>query len=142
MKNRSMDENALHRKCRENGLKITPQRLAVYEEIRCSKEHPSIDRVYKKIRTKFPRISFDTVYRTLITLCDTGLVKPVEGYGYTKRFDPNMDPHHHFHCVQCRKIVDFHDSAYDRLTAPRKMAPGYKILNKKVVLEGLCPGCR
>lgn len=142
MRTSSSDENELHRKCRERGLKITPQRLAIYEELRYSKQHPSIDMVYKKIRAKFPRISFDTVYRTLMTLCDTGLVKPVEGYGYTKRFDPNMTPHHHFHCVKCHKIVDFHDEAYDRLKETKKMASGYKVLNKKVVLEGLCPDCK
>ncbi len=142
MKHSLVKEDALYKKCRERGLKITPQRLAIYEEVRCSKEHPSIDMVYQNIKMKFPRISFDTVYRTFITFCDIGLVKPVEGYGYTKRFDPNMSQHHHFHCVKCQKIVDFHDETYDRLTASPKIASGYKILNKKVVLEGLCPGCK
>ena len=128
--------------CRKSGLKMTPQREAIYEEVRFSKEHPSIDMIYKKIKTKFPRISFDTVYRTLITFCEMGLVKLVEGYGYTKRFDPNMDCHHHFHCVKCQKIFDFYDPAYDRLKEPQKMKAGFRILNKKVVLEGICPGCK
>jgi Fur family peroxide stress response transcriptional regulator len=129
-------------KCREHSLKVTPQRLAIFEEIRYSKEHPSIDMVYRKIKTKFPHISFDTVYRTLITFCESGMVKPVEGYGYTKRFDPNMDRHHHFHCVKCQKIFDFYDPAYDRLRGPAKMKAGFRILSKKVVLEGICPGCK
>ncbi|HOW58813.1 MAG TPA: transcriptional repressor [Candidatus Omnitrophota bacterium] len=141
MKRLLEEKDAFHDKCRERGLKLTPQRLAIYEAMRYSKEHPSIDMVYQKIKKKFPRISFDTVYRTLITLCDIGLVKPVEGYGYTRRFDPNTGQHHHFHCVKCQKIVDFYDQTYDRLTAPSKIAPGYKILSKKVVVEGLCPDC-
>ncbi len=137
-----MSPEAFHKKFREHELKITPQRLAIYQEVCHSKEHPSIDMVYQKIKKKFPRISFDTVYRTLITFCDTGLVKPVEGYGYTKRFDPNMDRHHHFHCVKCRRIFDFFDPAYDRLREPAKLKAGFRILNKKVVLEGICPGCK
>ena len=142
MRQASPDENILHKKCMELGLKITPQRLAIFEEIRYSKEHPSIDMVYRKIKTKFPHISFDTVYRTLITFCASGMVKPVEGYGYTKRFDPNMDRHHHFHCVKCQKIFDFYDPSYDRLRGPAKLKAGFRILNKKVVLEGICPGCK
>lgn len=137
-----MNQDLFHDKFRSHGLKITPQRLAIYQQVCHSKEHPSIDRVYQKIKKKFPRISFDTVYRTLITFCDTGLVKPVEGYGYTKRFDPNMERHHHFHCLKCRKIVDFYDSSYDQLDNPQKIAPGYRILTKKVVLEGMCPDCK
>ena len=136
-----METELFQKKCQENQLKITPQRLSIYEELRKSKEHPSVDLIYKKIRTKFPHISFDTVYRTMLTFSQIGLVRVVEGYGDTKRYDPNVKQHHHFRCVECHKIVDFHNKAYDQLEVPTEMDRGYKVLDKKVVLEGLCPSC-
>ena len=58
--------------CRRNGLKITPQRMAVYKTLLESKEHPSAEMVWGYVRRLFPGISLDTVNRTLLTLAEIG----------------------------------------------------------------------
>ncbi len=128
-------------KCLKHGLKITVQRVAIYEELLKARDHPSADDIYKRVRKTFPNISFDTVYRTLLSFSEIGIIKPVEGYGEKKRFDPNINKHHHFRCVQCHEIIDFVNESYDNIEVPQELEKQFIVLNKRVVLEGICKKC-
>ncbi len=59
-------------KCKRAGLKITPQRIAIYKEVLESGNHPSAEDIYRKVKEFHPGISFDTVNRTLLTFADMG----------------------------------------------------------------------
>ena len=133
---------SFERICREHGLSITPQRVAVYKELLSSLEHPSAIMIYKKVSEYYPNISLDTVNRTLLTFHKIGLAKAVGGTGDPKRFDPNLEPHHHFKGVSCGKIVDFVNEAYDSLEIPGEIQNKFVVLDKKVHLEGFCDQCR
>ena len=128
--------------CREHGLSITPQRVAIYKELISSAEHPSAITIYKKVSEYYPNISLDTVNRTLLTFHKIGLAKAVGGSGDPKRFDPNLEPHHHFRCVRCGEIIDFRDEFYDALEIPAEIKEKFVVLEKKVHLEGFCDQCR
>ena len=128
-------------KCRKHGLKVTPQRTIVYTELLKATDHPSIDTILDRVRKFLPNISFDTVYRTLLSLSRIGVINIVEGYGGSKRFDPNIAPHHHFRCTNCHRIVDFYNEYYDNIKIPKDIQEQFTVLNKKVVLEGLCKQC-
>lgn len=129
------------RKSREFGLKITPQRVAVFQELLKAKDHPTADDIYKRIVKRIPNISFDTVNRTLSTFAAIGLTKVVEGYGQAKRYDPDMGAHHHFRCVRCACIIDFQNKDYDDIAVPAEIGERFTVTGKKVVLEGLCGKC-
>ena len=139
-KNDMMD--VFYQRAKKNGLKITPQRTAIYEELLKAKDHPSADIIYKRIVKKIPNISFDTVNRTLLTFSKIGITNIVEGYGQPKRYDPDMDTHHHFRCIQCNSIIDFHNREFDNITVPDEINKQFTVISKKVVLEGLCSKCR
>ena len=128
--------------CREHGLSITPQRVAIYQELLSSQEHPSAIMIHKKVREYYPNISLDTVNRTLLTFHKIGLAKAVGGTGDPKRFDPNIESHHHFRCVSCGKIVDFLNESYDSLEIPEEIQKKFVVLDKKVHLEGYCDNCK
>jgi len=131
-----------YQRAKEHGLKITPQRTAIYQELLKAKDHPSADIIYKRLVKKIPNISFDTVNRTLLTFSQIGIANIVEGYGQPKRYDPNIDTHHHFRCIQCNNIIDFHNKDYDNLIVPREIQKQFTVFHKKVVLEGLCDQCK
>jgi Fur family transcriptional regulator, peroxide stress response regulator len=133
---------SFYRQSKERGLKITPQRTAIYEELIKAKDHPTADVIYKRIVKKIPNISFDTVNRTLLTFAKIGITNVVEGYGQAKRYDPDMGIHHHFRCIQCGSIIDFHSKEYDNITVPEELNRQFTVISKKVVLEGLCSKCR
>jgi Fur family peroxide stress response transcriptional regulator len=128
--------------CREHSLSITPQRVAIYKELISSEEHPSAVTIFNKVREYYSNISLDTVNRTLLTFHKIGLAKIVESTGEPKRFDPNLESHHHFRCISCGEIIDFRDEFYDALEIPAEIKEKFVVLEKKVHLEGFCDQCR
>lgn len=141
-----MDEKTLleifKNRCHQNNLKITPQRTIIYKELMFSNDHPTAEKIYKKVKKKLPHISFDTVYRTVLTFSEIGLVNIIEGRGEPKRFDPNLHNHHHFRCLNCSKIIDFNNESYDQIKIPKEIQNQYKVTQKKVILTGLCDICK
>jgi len=134
--------DAFRARCRQTGLKITPQRMAVYKALLESTEHPGAEAVFRKVRETFPSISLDTVNRTLLTLSDLGAAFVVEGSGDAKRFDANLKNHQHFRCVKCKRIIDFHHEAFDALDIPENLRARFAVHRKTVYLEGYCDLCK
>ena len=133
--------DAYRRLSKEHGLRVTPQRTAIFQELLKAKDHPTADAVYRRIVKRIPNVSFDTVNRTLATFAAIGLIRVVEGYGQARRFDPDTGAHHHFRCTRCGRIIDFHNKEYDDLAVPADLAGRFTLTGKKVVLEGLCSPC-
>jgi len=129
-------------RCKKCGLRITPQRCAVFKELLKSKKHPTADEMFQKVKQEFPNISYDTVNRTLLTFAEIGLVDVVSTKGGPRRFDPVMDNHHHFHCVNCGKIIDFYSEQYSNLQIPQNIKDDFTVFTQRVVLNGLCKQCR
>jgi Fur family peroxide stress response transcriptional regulator len=125
----------------KNSLKVTPQREGVYKVLLCSKDHPSAEIVHKRIKKEFPNISFDTVNRTLHTLCDVGLAFIVESSNRVRRFDADMIQHQHFKCVRCKKIFDLRHKPFEGIQLPDELDSGCRILRKSVYIEGVCKDC-
>jgi Fur family peroxide stress response transcriptional regulator len=127
--------------CRGHALKITPQRVAIYQALIQSDQHPTADMMFRLVRKDFPHISFDTVNRTLLTFAAIGVVDVVEVFGGPKRFDPDIENHHHLHCTACGKIIDFRYDRYSDLEVPASIIGTFKVIRKRVVLKGLCGDC-
>ncbi len=136
---RQLDE--FREKCRRNKINITPQRVAIYSILTESRNHPTAEDIFNLVRQSFPDISIDTVYRTLSTFTQMGLLDVVEGYGEAKRYDPDIEPHHHFRCKKCNEIIDFQETTYNNIKAPAEIESKYHVTNIKVVVEGLCKKC-
>ncbi len=134
--------DAFQVRCHEVGLKVTPQRMTVYKMLIESKEHPSADMLYQKVRKIFPNISLDTVNRTLLTLSEIGAAFIVEGSGDPKRFDGNLKSHQHFKCIKCKRIIDFHHKPFDYIPVPKSFSKKFTVLKKTVYLEGICNLCK
>ena len=134
-------QEVFKKQCRMNNLRITPQRSIIFQYLSDSTDHPTADKIYQQVKQKFPHISFDTVNRTLLTFSEIGLVNLVEGYGESRRFEPNLEQHHHFRCIKCHKIIDFQDEDLNSIKIPEKIKSKFKILNQRVVLEGICDQC-
>ena len=78
---------------KEKKLKLTPQRLAVYQYLKSTTEHPSAETIYNGLQATYPTMSLETVYKSLKTLVDVNLVQELnlgEGnfrYDYDKEFN-------------------------------------------------------
>jgi len=129
-------------RCREVGLRVTPQRLAIYKELLRSEEHPSAEMLYERLKPAWPTLSLDTVNRTVLMLSEIGAAFIVDGTGGARRFEAGLEPHQHVICIKCNRIVDFHHEPLDEIELPRTITQKYKILRKTVYVEGLCDLCK
>ncbi|NIP29470.1 MAG: transcriptional repressor [Candidatus Dadabacteria bacterium] len=125
---------------KELGLKVTPQRIAIYKELAKTEEHPSTEMIYNNIKNYYPNISLTTVYRTLETFEKTGLISVVNVLYNAARYDANLKPHHHIVCIKCKKIEDVYDDSinYSNLNPD---IDNYDVLGCSVLFNGLCKSC-
>ena len=88
-----------------------------------------------------PTLSLDTIYRTLSTFEEHGLISRVQTTESHARFEAEMDPHHHAICSRCHKITDFHWDIYDNVEFPKQLAQWGKIQSNQITLYGICSDC-
>ena len=119
---------------------MTPQRIAIMDYFKGNRAHPSASDVYKAVSERFPTMSFTTVYNTLQTLRNNGMVIELSIDPEKKRFDPNLEPHHHITCVRCRMIIDVEGKFSLDLNETEKN--GFHIIGNRVDFYGLCPTCK
>lgn len=126
--------------CRRAGLRLTPQRLAVYRALLDSSDHPSPETLYARVKPTMPSLSLATIYKTLETLVRAGLALEVPVTGNAKRYDANTDRHHHLLCTRCNAVRDHYDATLDRVTPPAHL-PGFTAHTVSVQIHGLCDAC-
>lgn len=126
----------------EQGVRVTPQRMAIIRAVEATGSHPDADAVYRQVSREYPHISRDTVYRTLSMMEEKNIIGAVVFVGNSKRYDPNTAVHHHLICIRCRKIVDFSDTEFDRLEVPSSAIESFQVLRTTVHVEGICNECK
>jgi Fur family peroxide stress response transcriptional regulator len=122
------------------GIKLTPQRLAILRYLDGNKKHPSAEDIYDAVSGDFPTMSLATVYNTMETLKQRGEVIELTIDPDKKRFDPNVQMHHHLICTVCKKVVDI-KSSFD-LDLPAMEKAGFEITGNHIEFYGVCPSCR
>ena len=128
---------------RANGHRLTPQRLAVLRVLAESRDHPSVEQVYKEVRRLHPMISRATVYKTVETLKAMGQVLELEFSGASNRYDGRrVEPHPHLFCRGCGSIRDLELPALMREATEVAEKTGYELLGHRLDFYGLCPDCR
>ena len=128
--------------CRSEGMRLTHQRMEIFREIICAKDHPSAEAVYQRVKKRLPSISLDTVYRTLGTFADKGLIAKLQVAAGSGRFEPDNTPHHHLFCTKCQEITDFSWEAFENISPPAALKFWGRIDNRHVVVSGVCRRCQ
>lgn len=90
---------------RKNGLKITPQRVAILKEI-ARIGHPTIEELYESILKDHPFISLATIYKNIFSLCEAGILREIKIKSQRQRYEISCGDHAHYICVQCGKLED------------------------------------
>ena len=99
---------------KDYGLKVTPQRLAVYEAL-CVLGHPYADDIANHVRQTNPSISVATIYNTLEHFKKKNLLFKVETCHDKMRYDAGMHKHYHICDPLNDKIIDFADPELDEI---------------------------
>lgn len=134
---------------KRDGLKLTPQRIAIVRELADDLSHPTAQDLFERLRVSFPTMSFATVYNTLDALARCGLSTSLH-LGGPVRFDPNVAPHHHAVCDKCGAITDLHVPTKGRPRARvLELSPTsssgeklrFQVRAEERIYRGLCGRC-
>ena len=127
----------------EKATRYSKKRAAILDAIRSTDTHPSADWIYQTLRPAFPDLSLGTVYRNLARFKEEGLITSVGTVQGQERFDAWVQPHTHFICRTCGKVLDLPDlKAEEKLDLNRfARQHGMKIDRHELVFYGTCPQC-
>jgi Fur family peroxide stress response transcriptional regulator len=134
-----MDIHAHRDELIKNGLKVTPQRLAILEAINDLKNHPTADKIINYIKSKHPNIAVGTIYNTLELFVRKNIIQKVKTERDVMRYDGILEKHHHLYSSENEKIEDYFDDELTELIEDyfiKKAIPGFEIEEVKLQILG------
>jgi Fur family peroxide stress response transcriptional regulator len=127
---------------RKKGYKATPQRIAICRFALRTRNHPSAQRIYAEVKALFPTVSLATVYKTLQTLGELGLIQELSFPQAQARFDSYMKPHINLVCTKCGGITDLDDIAAREIVERVASAAKFTATGQRLDIYGTCEKCR
>ncbi|MBW1777183.1 MAG: transcriptional repressor [Deltaproteobacteria bacterium] len=135
--------SAIVEKLREEGFKLTPQRMAIAKILAHSDGHPSVEDIFGRLKETFPTMSLATVYRNVLVLKSLGEALELGFPDGRNRYDGNRPyPHPHAICIRCRTIVDTAVDGIQDVTRAVADATGFRILTHRLDFFGICRTCQ
>ncbi|MEI8217642.1 MAG: Fur family transcriptional regulator [Elusimicrobiota bacterium] len=119
-------------------IKPTFQRLKVLEFLSKSCIHPTVDMIYRELVATIPTMSKTTVYNTLKSFVDKGIVSSLMITGTEARFEYARQSHHHFICEKCNSIMDIVIACPH---AVKRSVGGHTIKEQHGYFKGICADC-
>ncbi|MBS3808114.1 MAG: transcriptional repressor [Bacteroidales bacterium] len=126
-------------KISESGLKVTPQRIAVYQAIMDMNDHPTAEMIKNHVARKNPSISLATVYKTLEAFVNKNLIRKIKTEEDLMRYDPILEEHHHLYDQKNETIADYYNDELNQLIRDyfkTNDIPNFKIEDIKLHIIG------
>jgi Fur family transcriptional regulator, ferric uptake regulator len=134
-----LDEAA---RLRQQGHRLTPQRLQVLQVIKAQCTHRTAEEIHAEIVPHQPYMDIATVYRSLQWLQSVGLVAPISIDGKLHyEYHPLGDHHHHLICQQCGYHIQIPDTDVATLKTELRQRYGFVLQVDHLALSGRCAGC-
>lgn len=127
--------------CQRAGLKATHQRLEILREMSVADDHPAVEEIHRRVRERIPTISLDTVYRTLATFEQRGVIARLHVLDGRVRYDPIRDRHDHFVCSECKTVIDCQAPGADLVKIPKELKSQGAVASIHIEFRGLCKTC-
>lgn len=133
-------KNILHKE----GLRYTPQRQEVWNELLSSTRHRDAEEIYFTLIKRGIKVSRATVYRTIDVLVKNNLIEKLEIGDGKARFEYNEKYKHHDHliCTSCGKIIEFHDQNIEKHQKNIAKNYGFELIHHSHQLFGICKDCK
>ncbi len=126
------------------GLKATPQRILILQELLSRDDHPTAEAIYKAVKAVHPTLSFNTVYHTLQVLTEKEVINVIRPVVDAARYDPIPEIHGHFMCQRCKRIDNrlLEDPNLKKLDSELSASGKYWVVQRQILWVGLCEACR
>lgn len=128
---------------KEHHLKVTPQRLAIFKLLKSQQLHPSAEMIYKALQEEHPTMSLATVYKTLDTFVQHGLIQQLTLDKDSFRYDADISSHPHIQCTKCKKVYDLPTFNHiEHLENNIEKETGFELSHEQFYFYGVCPDCQ
>ena len=127
------------------GLRRTAQRDVIVEAAFSTEEHFTAEELWDMARRIDPATSRATVYRTLVLLEESGLLREIDLGRDQKVYDPNFlehPNHNHLICIDCGKVIEFEDEHVELLHDCITRRLGFRPSKKSMRIEACCEQLR
>lgn len=128
---------------RSRGMRVTPERLALLEEIYRQHGHIDAEEILAGLRSSGQKVSRATVYRNLELLVECGLVQR-QRLGRNRYLYEHVhagQSHDHLACRDCGRVVEFVSPAIQAMLNEICRAHGFSRDDRQVQILGLCQAC-
>jgi Fur family transcriptional regulator, peroxide stress response regulator len=120
----------------------TKQKESIINILRQTTSHPDADWIYERVRQEIPNISLGTVYRNLKSLKESGQIQELNSMGEMSHFDGNAEPHYHFRCDCCGRIIDIEGPVDKTIEKRVARKTGFRVTRHSLEVGGLCLDCQ
>ncbi|MEN8717745.1 MAG: Fur family transcriptional regulator [Sulfurovum sp.] len=124
---------------KEYDLKVTPQRIAIVEEL-YKNGHMNIDDLYKKLLDKFPSISLATIYKNVNSMIEKLFIAEVKIPNTKSVYELIKAEHAHCVCSSCGKIEDVEIDVENALGQLSNINT-FKVDSVDLIFTGTCENC-
>lgn len=134
-----MEPSDIRNRLREKGLKITPQRIAIYQAIVKLNNHPTADDIASYLEAEHPNIAVGTIYKVLDSLVVNGLLKRVKTEKDVMKYDAVIESHHHLHDADSDHIADYYNDEINAILTEyfrKNKIPDFEIEEIKLQING------
>jgi Fur family transcriptional regulator, ferric uptake regulator len=127
---------------RSHGLRRTPQRQATLEAVAAAAGHATAEEIVKRVRKKLPAVSPSTVYRTLASLEDVGILCHAHlGHTASVYHVGTAGLHQHLVCERCGALQEVSESLTQPFAGRLKRSYGFEANFTHFAVLGLCKDC-
>ena len=111
-------------------LRLTDQRIAIWNQIRNSKKHMDVEEIFSLLKTKKEIVSRATIYRTLDVLVKNRLIRKMDVGDADSLYEPRLDDDHHDNmiCEDTGDIIEFFSEELELLQEKIAREHGYTVI--------------
>jgi len=132
-------KNNLTKLLKKSGLRYTPQRQAILDELNYTRDHRDVEEIYFSLKNKGVNVSRATVYRTLELFVNHYLIRRLDlGEGKYRYESRDSDHHDHIVCIDCKKIIEFMNNQIEELQEEVAQENGFLLQRHVHQLFGKC----
>ena len=131
-------EKSLISELKSKGIRPSYQRVKILDFLYQVNSHLTADMIYRSLLKEIPTLSKATIYNSLHSFVDAGLVRVINIDDDEMRYDVVLADHGHFKCDSCGSIYNF---AIDINSIPFDELNQFQVNEKNVYFKGLCPNC-
>ena len=132
-----MTRKTISERCKSVGIRMTGQRQLIIKVLENSKDHPDVETLFERANKIDNKVSIATVYRTVRTLQNAGILEKLEFNDGRSRFEDAVRKHHdHLIDLETGKVIEFFDEEIEQIQTKIAKKLGYKLIGHKLELYG------